>query len=132
MSALLEVLIPDLGDFDVVPIIEIFVKVGDAIEIDDPLIALESDKATMEIPATTAGVVREILCSVGDNVGQGQPILKLELLSDSLSIDQPETDSRKLVDIGSNANGPIQESAQRLAQSSPSSTPTSTTNEDNQ
>ncbi|NKB76765.1 MAG: dihydrolipoyl dehydrogenase [Gammaproteobacteria bacterium] len=95
MSTLIEVLIPDLGDLDSVPIIEIFVNVGDVIEVDDPLIALESDKATMEIPSTDSGVVREILCNVGDSIAQGQLILKLET--------QPESPAGP--QIGSKAHG---------------------------
>jgi pyruvate dehydrogenase E2 component (dihydrolipoamide acetyltransferase) len=72
-----EVKVPDIGDFTDVPVIEILVEVGQEIAPEDPLIALESDKATMEVPAPSAGVVEEILVKVGDRVSEGTPILKL-------------------------------------------------------
>jgi pyruvate dehydrogenase E2 component (dihydrolipoamide acetyltransferase) len=73
----IDVKVPDIGDFKDVPVIEILVKAGDAIKADDPLIVLESDKATMEVPAPAAGVVGEILVKVGDKVAEGSPILTL-------------------------------------------------------
>ncbi|WP_298425692.1 dihydrolipoyllysine-residue acetyltransferase [Rhodoblastus sp.] len=73
----IEVKVPDIGDFKDVPVIEILVKAGDVIKAEDPLIVLESDKATMEVPAPTSGVVSELLVKVGDRVGEGVAILKL-------------------------------------------------------
>lgn len=73
-----EVLLPDIGDFHDVPVIEILVKQGDAIAVDDPLIVLESDKATMEIPSPAAGIVRELKVAVGSKLNQGSLILTLE------------------------------------------------------
>jgi dihydrolipoamide dehydrogenase len=73
-----EIRVPDIGDFKNVPVIEVLVKVGDAVKAEDPLIALESDKATMEVPSPSNGVVTEILVKVGDKVGEGSLILKLE------------------------------------------------------
>jgi pyruvate dehydrogenase E2 component (dihydrolipoamide acetyltransferase) len=70
--------VPDIGDFKDVPIIELFVKPGDAVKAEDPLITLESDKATMDVPAPSAGVVKEIKVKVGDKVSEGSPILTLE------------------------------------------------------
>jgi pyruvate dehydrogenase E2 component (dihydrolipoamide acetyltransferase) len=78
MDALREIAVPDIGEFSDVPVTEILVAVGDTVAIEDPLVAIESDKATMEIPAPFAGVVREILLAVGDKVSEGAPILKLE------------------------------------------------------
>jgi dihydrolipoamide dehydrogenase len=69
--------IPDLGDFADVPITEVLVAVGDRVEVEDPLIVLESDKATMEIPAPAAGVIEALLVGVGDTVSQGTPIAEL-------------------------------------------------------
>ena len=69
-----EVTIPDIGDFKDVPIIEVHVKEGDQIDADDPLISLESDKATMEVPAPSAGIVEKLLIKIGDKVSQGHPI----------------------------------------------------------
>ncbi len=73
----IEVKVPDIGDFKGVPVIEILVKPGDAIKAEDPLIVLESDKATMEVPAPEAGVVSDLLVKVGDKVAEGSPILTL-------------------------------------------------------
>jgi pyruvate dehydrogenase E2 component (dihydrolipoamide acetyltransferase) len=78
MDALTEIAVPDIGDFTDVPVIEILVAVGDVIAVEDPLVAIESDKATMEIPATVAGTVREILVVVGETVSEGTPIVRLE------------------------------------------------------
>ena len=72
------VTVPDLGDFTQVPVIELLVAVGDAVVKDQPLITLESDKATMEIPAPSAGVVTELLVKLGDMVSQGTAILTLD------------------------------------------------------
>ena len=72
-----EVRVPDIGDFKDVPVIEIFVKPGDSVKAEDPLIALESDKATMEVPAPLSGTVREIKVSTGDKVSEGSVILVL-------------------------------------------------------
>ncbi len=74
-----QVLVPDIGDFKEVPIIEIQVKPGDRITAEAPLITLESDKASMEIPSPSAGVVKNIAVKLGDRVSQGAPILTLEL-----------------------------------------------------
>jgi len=75
---MIEIKVPDIGDFEKVPVIEVFVAVGDSIALEDPLIAVESDKATMEIPASQAGVVKEISVKVGDEISQGELILVLE------------------------------------------------------
>ena len=70
--------VPDIGDFDDVPVIEILVSVGDTVAAEDPLVTLESDKATMDVPAPVAGVVKEILVSLGDQVSQGSALMTLE------------------------------------------------------
>jgi pyruvate dehydrogenase E2 component (dihydrolipoamide acetyltransferase) len=72
-----EVRVPDIGDFKDVPIIEIFVKPGDSVKAEDPLIALESEKATMEVPAPLSGTVSEIKVKTGDKVSEGSIILSL-------------------------------------------------------
>jgi pyruvate dehydrogenase E2 component (dihydrolipoamide acetyltransferase) len=74
-----KVLLPDIGDFEDVDVIEVLVSVGDRVEVDDSLIVLESDKATMEIPSPFAGVVREIHVAQGDKVSQGTLIATLEV-----------------------------------------------------
>jgi len=74
----LEIKVPDIGDFTDVPIIEVFVKPGDAVKPEDPLIALESDKATMDVPSPAAGTVKDLKVKVGDRVSQGKVILVLD------------------------------------------------------
>ncbi|MFN3986278.1 MAG: dihydrolipoyllysine-residue acetyltransferase [Rhodocyclaceae bacterium] len=78
MSQLIEVKVPDIGDFSEVPVIELFVKVGDTIKVDDAIATLESDKATMDVPSSAAGVVKEVLVAVGDKVGEGVVLIKVE------------------------------------------------------
>ena len=72
-----EVRVPDIGDFKDVPVIEVFVKVGDTVKAEDPLVSLESDKATMDVPAPLGGVVKEIRVKVGDKVSEGSIIMAL-------------------------------------------------------
>jgi pyruvate dehydrogenase E2 component (dihydrolipoamide acetyltransferase) len=74
-----QVLLPDIGDFENVDVIEILVSVGDRVEVDESLIVLESDKATMEIPSPFAGVVREICVAAGEQVSQGALIAIMEV-----------------------------------------------------
>jgi|RhiMetdeSRZDD1v2_1073273.scaffolds.fasta_scaffold05660_4 pyruvate dehydrogenase E2 component (dihydrolipoamide acetyltransferase) len=74
-----QVVVPDIGDFKDVPIIEIQVKPGDRVAAEAPLITLESDKASMEVPSPSAGVVKAVEVKLGDRVSQGTPILTLEL-----------------------------------------------------
>lgn len=76
--ALKEVLVPDIGNFDSVDVIEVLVKAGDTIAKDDSLITVESDKASMDIPAPFAGVVKEVKTKIGDKISQGSLILMLE------------------------------------------------------
>ncbi|MDP3376386.1 MAG: 2-oxo acid dehydrogenase subunit E2, partial [Hydrogenophaga sp.] len=76
-AGLAEVRVPDIGDFKDVPVIEIFVKVGDTVKAEDPLVSLESDKATMDVPAPLGGVVKEIRIAVGDKVSEGSVVLVL-------------------------------------------------------
>jgi pyruvate dehydrogenase E2 component (dihydrolipoamide acetyltransferase) len=78
MGAIKEVLVPDIGDFKDVDVIEVLVKPGDRVEKESSLVSLESDKATMEIPSPSAGTVRELRVKVGDKVSEGSLILMLE------------------------------------------------------
>ncbi len=89
MSTLQKIIIPELGDFDQVPVIEILVNIGDAVELETPLITLESDKATMDIPSSHAGIVTKILVSVGQTVNKGSVILELAV-SESAALSSPE------------------------------------------
>lgn len=81
MSKLVEVTLPDIGDFESVDIIELLVAPGDDIAVEDPLITLESDKATMNIPSPYAGKVKELQVAVGGKISQGGVILSMELAS---------------------------------------------------
>jgi len=74
----LEIRVPDIGDFKDVPVIEVFVKPGDAVKPEDPLVTLESDKATMDVPSPVAGVVQALNVKVGDKVSEGSVILTLD------------------------------------------------------
>lgn len=73
-----EILLPDIGDFDTVEVIEIPVQIGDAVEINETLLTLESDKATMDIPAEQAGKIVDIKIAIGDKISQGTPIIVIE------------------------------------------------------
>ena len=79
MGSLRDVLVPDIGDFKNIPVIEVLVKPGDSVKAEDSLITLESDKATMEVPAPFAGVVKELKIKPGDKVSEGAAILSIEI-----------------------------------------------------
>jgi dihydrolipoamide dehydrogenase len=89
MSKIVEVTLPDIGDFEQVDIIEILVAVGDRVEPEDSIITLESDKATMDIPSPHAGVVKELLVKAGEKISQGGAILKLELAQGASADEAP-------------------------------------------
>ncbi|WP_304442603.1 biotin/lipoyl-containing protein, partial [Pelomonas sp. KK5] len=76
--ALVEVKVPDIGDFEGVGVIELLVKPGDTVKVEQSLITVESDKASMEIPSSAAGVVKELKVKVGDTVKEGSVVLMLE------------------------------------------------------
>ena len=77
--ALMEIHVPDIGDFDEVTVIELMVKAGDTVAADQSLITVESDKASMEIPSSHAGVVQQIAVKLGDKVKQGSVVLVMEV-----------------------------------------------------
>ena len=78
MSEVVEIKVPDIGDFDSVEVIELLVKPGDVVRAEQSLITVESDKASMEIPSAAAGIVREIRVALGDKVAQGSVVLMLD------------------------------------------------------
>lgn len=86
MSDVVEVRVPDIGDYKDVPIIEILVRVGDAVKADDPLVTVESDKASMDVPAPVAGVVRNVQVKVGDKVSEGSVILTIDGVASSNAV----------------------------------------------
>ena len=89
MSNVIELKVPDIGGSHDVDVIEVMVKPGDTIEIDQSLLTLETDKASMEVPATSAGIVKEVKVKVGDKVSEGHVILLLE--SDDAAASAPAT-----------------------------------------
>jgi pyruvate dehydrogenase E2 component (dihydrolipoamide acetyltransferase) len=78
MSQTIEVKVPDIGDYSDVPVIDICVKVGDTVKVDDALVTLESDKATMDVPSSAAGVVKEIRVALGDKISEGAVVVIIE------------------------------------------------------
>jgi pyruvate dehydrogenase E2 component (dihydrolipoamide acetyltransferase) len=89
VAATNEVKVPDIGDFKDVPIIEIHVKPGDAVKADDPLVTLESDKATMDVPAPGAGTIEKLLVKLGDKVSEGTPIVSLRDAAADAPVEAP-------------------------------------------
>jgi dihydrolipoamide dehydrogenase len=84
--SLIDLNVPDIGDFDTVEVIEILVKAGDTIQAEQSLITVESDKASMEIPAEQGGVVKEILVKLGDKVAQGTAVVRIEAAGDAAAV----------------------------------------------
>jgi pyruvate dehydrogenase E2 component (dihydrolipoamide acetyltransferase) len=95
MASSIEVRVPDLGDFEDIPVIEVLVHPGDSIKPEDPLVTLESDKATMDVPAPAAGVVKDIKVKVGDKVSKGSLLLTLDSESDAQTAAPSEADQAK-------------------------------------
>ena len=97
MSNLINIQVPDIGDYKNIPVIEVFVKVGDTVAVEDTLITLESDKATLDVPSSHAGVVTNIAVKVGDKVSEGSVVVTLEATdtshanSTSAATDAPTT-----------------------------------------
>jgi len=81
MAQLLEIKVPDVGNYKNIPVIELLVKVGDSVVKDQGLLTLESDKATMEVPSSAAGVVKELRVKIGDEVSEGAVVAVLEVES---------------------------------------------------
>lgn len=90
MASTIEIKVPDIGGHDNVPVIEVLVKVGDTVAKEQSLITLESDKATMEIPSSAAGVIKELKVKVGDEVSEGALIAVLEVADGAAKVDAPK------------------------------------------
>lgn len=106
MSNIIEVLVPDIGNFDSVDVIEVLVKVGDTIAKEDSLITVESDKASMDIPSSQAGVVKELKVKVGDKVSKDSLILLIEAEATTATKTSPQNPSAM----------PVRESEAQVAQ----------------
>ena len=89
MSDSINIAVPDIGDFDTVEVIELLVKVGDAVRMDQGLITVESDKASMEIPSSHAGVITNLSVKVGDKVKQGSVIAQLAAVANTAQAPAP-------------------------------------------
>ena len=74
----IDLVVPDLGNFDEVAIVDVLVKVGDKVEVETPLVTLETDKATMDVPSTAAGTVTEVLAQKGGKIAKGGVIARIE------------------------------------------------------
>ncbi|MBT6455510.1 MAG: branched-chain alpha-keto acid dehydrogenase subunit E2, partial [Gammaproteobacteria bacterium] len=79
MANIEKILLPDVGDFDEIEVIEVIISVGDEVEKDDSIITLESDKATMEIPTSFTGKIKSISVNVGDRIAEGTVIAEIEV-----------------------------------------------------
>ncbi len=84
-----QILVPDIGDFHDVEVIDVLVKVGDTIAVDTPLVTLETDKATMDVPSTAAGVIKSLAVKKGDRVSKGSVVVLLEATAEAAA--QPTT-----------------------------------------
>lgn len=99
MAQLTKITLPDIGDFKDVPVVEVLVNLGDEVEQEASLLVLETDKATMEVPAPQAGTVKEIHVKVGDKISQGDPIVTLEVVADA-----PDVSTAPIGNVDSSAS----------------------------
>ena len=92
MTQLIEIKVPDIGDFSDIPVVEVLVAAGDLVEAEQSLVTLESDKAMMEVPAPVAGVVRELRVTLDDTVSEGDVVAVIEA-DEVVESPQPETEA---------------------------------------
>src|SRR5688572_26040110 len=119
-GASVEVRVPDIGDFSDVPVIEVFVKPGDVVKVDDPLVTLESDKATMDVPSPVAGAVQGVRVSVGDRVSMGTVIASV---ATTASQEKPPPQPSPASGGGSATSSPASGGASTATTPAPSSQP---------
>ena len=89
MATVQDILVPDIGDFEGVEVIEILVAPGDNIQVEDPLVSLESDKAAMEIPSPQSGTVTQVKVAIGDKVSQGDLLITMEVNEETKAAEEP-------------------------------------------
>ena len=119
MANLKDVLVPDIGDFKDIPVIEVLVKPGDKVKAEESLITLESDKATMEVPSPSDGIIKDMRISVGDNVSEGTVILSIETLeNEENSQNQPEAKDEKAANPPSVVQDVAPKTSQKIAHES--------------
>lgn len=107
MGKITDVLLPDIGDFSNVEVIEVLVSVGDQIAVNSSLLTLESDKATMEIPSPNAGVVKELLVKLGDRINVGQKILTLETSEQETAVEPTPAAPKPAVEEVESVQAPV-------------------------
>ena len=93
MARASEIRVPDIGDFAEIPVIEVHVAAGDSVAVEDPLVTLESDKATMDVPSPLAGTVGELRVRVGDRVSEGSVLLLVEAAADGVGVQATGTET---------------------------------------
>ncbi len=118
MSQIIEVKVPDIGDFKNIPVIEVLVKPGDTVAKEDSLITLESDKATMEVPSPVAGIIKELKTKPGDKLSEGSLILTLEGASPAVPAPKAEAPTQKS-EVPKSAPAPAAAKAPAVTSSSP-------------
>lgn len=123
MAEIKKVLIPDIGDFKDVPIIDILVKPGDAVSVEDSLITLESDKATIEIPSPYAGVIKEIFVKAGDKTSEGNAILAIEIAGDTQAETAEQPEASAISAAKTDTALPVPENPPEAAQETPKPLP---------
>ena len=121
MSNIEEIKIPDIGDFDSVEVIEIAVSVGDSVEIEDTLITVESDKASMDIPSPNTGEIKEIKVNIGDKVSEGTPIISLLISEEGVKKDNQV--SKQTEEVEEKETPKIEKSENRIAPPPPPKIP---------
>jgi pyruvate dehydrogenase E2 component (dihydrolipoamide acetyltransferase) len=121
LSNIEEIKIPDIGDFDSVEVIEIAVSVGDSVEIEDTLITVESDKASMDIPSPNTGEIKEIKVNIGDKVSEGTPIISLLISKEEVKKDNQV--SKETEEAEEKETPKIEKSENRIAPPPPPKTP---------
>ncbi|WP_431064450.1 dihydrolipoyllysine-residue acetyltransferase [Methylotuvimicrobium sp.] len=126
MSELIEIKVPDLGGSSEVDVVEILVQPGDTIEIEQPLVVLESDKATMDMPSTIAGTVRELKIKVGDKVSQGITIATVEASESTEPKEAPVSEPKPATEATDKQDKPIEEKPAASAASAPAAFPAPT------
>src|SRR6187402_3616195 len=118
MAELKEARVPDIGGYDDVPVIELLVAVGDTVAQDQGLVTLESDKATMEVPAPFAGVVRELKVKLGDKLAEGSVVAMIEASGDAAADTKPAAASvatpAKAEPVAAQATTPTVETGARV------------------
>jgi pyruvate dehydrogenase E2 component (dihydrolipoamide acetyltransferase) len=106
-TATMDITVPDIGDFKDVPVIEVLVKTGDTVEAEQPLVTLESDKATMDVPSPAAGKITQLIAKVGDKVSMGALIAKLDAGGPAAPISPEQEDEAEAKEEEDAANAPL-------------------------